>query len=163
MNATATFNRSIDTQLLVDRLTMATEGEIIDYATLSGIIKRDVTNGARGSLIQAMRIVLSEHKIVFATVRKVGIKRLSASESVDLAGTSVTKIHREAKRGAKKIQAVEYDKLDQGGQLKHNATAAVLAALHESTTRKRVLQVEKAVENRTKLAVAETLAALAGK
>jgi hypothetical protein len=158
-----TFTRSIDTTLLAERLSKLGENEVVEYQELSSLIKRDVTGPARASLMSAIHVVLAEHKIVIGTIRKVGVKRLNAADSVDAASASVGKIHREAKRGAKRIEAVKYEELNQGGKLKHNATAAVLAALHEGTTTRRIKSVEKTIGERQLISATETLAALAGK
>lgn len=157
-----TFSRSIDTTLLLERLAKCQEGETITYADLSACIKRDVQGAARQALRSAIHIALAEHQMVFGTVQKIGVKRLNATESVEYASSSVNKIHREARRGAKRVAAAEYEKLDQSGKQKHNATAAILSAMAECTKANRVKLVEKAVENKHKLAVAETLAALSG-
>jgi hypothetical protein len=157
------FSRSIDTKIIIDKLLTMQIGDTITYQELTDLIKRDVTKSGRGALRSAVRILLNENGMLFGTVLKTGIKRLTPSEGVGFASDSISRIHREAGRGARRIAAVDYEKLGANDRMKHNATAAVLSAMHESTTSSRVRKIEAAVENKHKLAVAETLAMLGGK
>lgn len=154
--------RSIDTQLLVDHLLSIRPEETADYATLSKIIGRDVT--ASGSpLHSARRIAEREGRIVFGTIRKVGLKRLADSEIVTVGRYSLGRIHREAKRGANRLSCADYSKLSREAQSEHNATAAGLGALFAITgtpAQKKLLHAAEAATDR--LSLQKTLSVFAG-
>ena len=74
---------SLNTLTLVKRLSVATEGEIITYTELTGLIDMDVQEAGRGSLGSARRKVRTEHDIVFRTLQGIGVQRCNDDDKVE--------------------------------------------------------------------------------
>lgn len=77
---------------------------------------------------------------------------------VDAGGCSVTKIHREAKRGAERLACVEYESLTNDERIRHSATAAALGALFSMTKTSSLKKLETAAaKTQERLGVGDTL------
>jgi len=120
---------SIETRMLIDRLKTAQIGETITYATLSNIIGREVQDDARHLLVSAQKACLRDH-IVFASVRKIGVKRLADTEIVGIGEAMLPKIKRAAKRGIVKMTSVaDFSALPDAAKLRHNAVISMLGVV----------------------------------
>lgn len=149
---------SVDSKLLYERLKKAGIGETVTYAELSGIVGRDVANGGRGTMMTARRLCQAEHQMVFGTVRKVGLKRLSDQEIVDT-GEAVTKhIRKTARRGARRIACANYQALANDAKVRHNAQISLLGAIVALSKPSSIKRLEKSVaKEHEQLPVAKTL------
>lgn len=100
-----------DTQLLARRLAKMEPGNTITYKEMSTVIGKDILEH-RHVLSAARRIVLRENRIVFETVRNVGVTRLSDGEIVNSAVPMFRKkVRSVARRVKKEIGAVDHEKL----------------------------------------------------
>lgn len=138
------YERSADTQTLVDHLSGVEVGEKVSYKKLSNMIQRDVQHDAAGILRSARNIVQRESSILFGTIRKFGIVRLSNSGIVETGEVTMTRIHRTTRTGAKRLACAEYAKLTPEDRTKYNAMAAGLGALHAMTGRSSLRKLTKA-------------------
>lgn len=156
---------SADTSLLAARLRKCEVGQTVNYEALTNTISRDVRGVARSNLTAAVRIVQRDYKMVFACIRGVGLKRLDDHGIVKTADSSITKIHRTAKRGRDKLLCVEnLDGMSNESKTRYNASLAAFGALHEVTKAKAMERLEQAVENsKEKLPLKSTLEAFLGK
>lgn len=155
------FEVSMETTKLVDALKVA--GDFISYDDLTKACGRNVRGDGIGNLQTARRIVMREYQHVWDTVRGEGLKRLKGEAVISAGKHSLSKIHREAKRGAEKLGCVEYDKLEPESQVSHNATAAMLGALFSLSTNRSVAKLEaKAETAKQRLSLDETLKAVVG-
>lgn len=105
-----TFNSRPELQFEVDRLAaMLTEApvdEIVTYAAMAAAIGRDVQTVARPSLLRARVIAEKECGSLFATVTKIGVKRLSASSAPMVGVSAVKSIGRKARRAIRRLETV---------------------------------------------------------
>ena len=151
---------SIDTHVVYKRITALNPGEIVSYTELSTLIGRDFQSFGRGNYETAQKIALRENRMVFSSVRGVGIKRLKNEEIPAVVGYgTMTKIRKAAKRGGKKIIASDYDTLSSEGKIRHNTGLSILGAFVQMTRPKSIAQIDEAVkvEDMNKLTYAKTL------
>jgi hypothetical protein len=153
------FVSAIETKLLTDALATA-EGTVVTYADLSKIVGANLTTSdrLRSCLNSARRKLVKEQHIHFAVVRGVGLKRITHADVVERDDTAA-KIRRMARRGLRKITAVDYDDLPHSSQVRHQAKVAVLAAIEAVSTKKAVKVIEAKVTPQTHLPLAATLEA----
>jgi len=125
---------SIESKLLLARLSKAEVGDVIEYAELSKIAGRDVQHAAQGSLRTARNRVLLDDGVVFGTIRMVGIKRLDDDEIVDASIQTVSHVRRSVRRETRRLSVVDYAALDRSKQTEHNTRLTQLGVLSHFTT-----------------------------
>jgi len=136
---------SIDTKLLGDRLSALSVGSILTYEDLSGSIGRNVRLEARSNLTSAIHRLLRDG-YVFATVRGVGIKRLSDQEIIGVGLDVVQKVRRAAGRAQTKLAAVQdFDSLPRDSKTQHQVAMSVLGVLRHMTKSTTVKKLESRV------------------
>jgi hypothetical protein len=149
---------SVDARMVFERLATAPVGETVTYKELNALIGRDTQNGGRPVIASARRKAMSEHRMVFAVVKNVGLKRLNDVEIVDTAQHDLSKVHRAARRAGRRITMVEFDKLPNDRKVRHNTFMSMFGALHSMTTQGSVKILEKRVaESQAALPLAKTL------
>jgi hypothetical protein len=99
------FQRSAQTEKLIEVLRVASIGEQITYARLSDAIGEDVQS-KRHYLTSATRVLESEG-IVFGTVIGLGVRRLAAADLPKVGQTAIDRTRRTAKRGSKRMGLVD--------------------------------------------------------
>lgn len=152
----------IDTKTIFDRLCAAKVGDTIAYAELSSLIGRDIRGMAHHCLASARRKALNEKQIVFATVSKVGVKRLNDVEIVATGEDTVSRIRRMSKRSLRTITAVQdYDRLPNGSKVLHNTYASVLGVVAHISSSRQINKLSAKVEQSAMtLPVQKTIEAL---
>ena len=151
---------SIDSKLIYDRLLQVGVGEVVTYAELSGLIKRDIRNGAYGCLTTARRRAEKLNQCVFGVVRNEGLRRLSDNEIVESGVDVLDKTRRAARRGFHRLTCVDFDKLPEEVRVKHQTYGSIMSALVTVTKPGAVKKVEEqVVETRQQLPLASTLKA----
>lgn len=149
--------RSITSSMLVDLL--AKGNDSYSYTELSRHAGGDVRSECRGNLATAMRIVRKEYGICYQTIRRVGIKRMQPSDAAAVGMHSITKMHREAKRGMERMACADASALDNAQKIQFNAVASGLGAIGLMTQPKAIAKLEQAVtKTNDKLALCDTLA-----
>lgn len=150
---------SVDTQLVIKRLKKCAVGESVSYKELSDMIGSNVQGKARSHLQSARNNVLRDDRMVFECVENVGVKRMSDGEIVETAPTyAMNRIRNTAKRCVRKLSCAEYDKLSRDEQVRFNASASLMGALHQlSKTSALQIVAPKVTELREKLPLAKTL------
>jgi len=137
---------SVDGRKLAELLSKAEIGEVVHYSTLTAEIKRDVQRGGRSALNAARKQLLHENQMVFATVTNTGLKRLSDAEKVATGEQATKRIHRQAVRSVKIMQAVhDFAGLTPQLQAKHNSYLSAYGVIAEVTSAKNRRQIEAAV------------------
>ena len=140
------FRLNSDSRALVESLQDIKIGETVQYSRLSQIIGRDVQGVASASLNSARRVVEREHRIVFGTIRGVGIKRLEDADIVKSTDKSREHIRRTSRRAVRRLGCVDYQNLTAEQQTKHNAAMSVFGVLSEVAAEKSIRRIEKKIE-----------------
>lgn len=137
---------SVDTQVLIKRLSASTVGETITYEELSALIGRDVQNGARGFLATARRRLKRDERMVFAPVYKIGVKRLDDIGIVKAGQAGITHVRNHARRVTHTLLCLgNYDALPRGEQVAYNVTVAQAGMLAHITKTSTVKKIEQRV------------------
>ena len=132
----ASFQLSADSKTLASVLREVAKKDTISYAALSRAIGRDVRTECAGALRSARMLVQRENRMVFDSVRGVGLMRLADSAIVDLADKARDKVRKHARRTAKKLVCVDFDDLPNDKKIKHNAALSMFGVLSEISTDK---------------------------
>lgn len=156
----AMFEMSPDTRLLRQHLRTVLIGSTVKYEDLSAVIGKPV-DGATPSLRSAINSLLKQDNIVFATIRKTGLERLSDERIVSNSDSDIDGIRRKAKRGARKLTCVgDYSAMAPGKQLAHTARLSIMTMVAYATSDTGLKKVEGAsVNHKNELPLAETLKA----
>lgn len=149
MNTQPEFRLSSDSKALAKELEAVEVGATVSYSQLTAAIGRDVQGGGRGALETARRIVQRDHRAVFDVVRNTGLKRLADSEIVDLSDRARDGLRHSARRIAKKLVCVDYQKLTAAHQCKHNAALSMFGAIAEMATDTAQRRLEKNIQANT--------------
>lgn len=148
----------VDAQCIAKRLEKAEVGEIIPYAELSEIIKRNVQGDGRGSMQTAINIMRREHQRIFKPIRGIGIKRLVAGEILDIGTDALASIGRKSRRASQQVKHAPYDQLTRDQKTAYNMQLSVLGVLAVVTKPKRLEALEsKIAEAGDVIAVNKTL------
>lgn len=145
MGQKLTFQISIESQLVIDELGKAKVGDVVTYDKLTRLLGRDVRTVARGSLTTARRRLQKDSGIVFGTVARVGVRRLSNSETVGVGASYIKRVHSTVRRGVHVVGCADYDALGKDDQVKHNTYLSIFGTLGELTKTKQIEVVEKRV------------------
>jgi hypothetical protein len=138
---------SVHSENLISFLKDKQIGEVIPYEVLSELIDMDITSPTgRGYLNTAKRRLVKDEKMVFGTVRTVGIKLLSDEEVANTTGKSYIKSVRTKGRDAyHKNTSVEYEKLSGDAKINHQCTMTILALMNHVTSKRSLRQIENKV------------------
>lgn len=153
------FEMSIDTRIIYNRLNEAAVGEVVSFKALGDALGRKV-EGNCSHIQSALNRLLGEG-VLFDNVRKVGYKRLTDSEIVNTSEREREGLKRKARRAVKKLSCVsDFDALPNELKVKHNASmsgfGAIMAMMKPSGMRKLETAVQKASQQ---LPLAKTLEA----
>lgn len=149
--------QAVDTRLLVGLLSKAAIGQEYSYEALGKELGR-VVDGSTPNLISARRIVQRDFDIVFGTMHRVGIKRLSDSEIVASGDTLTGKIRRAARRTIATMSKARDEVLSRDEITHRNATVSMAGALVHMASKSNMAKLETAVRvNAAELPVGKTL------
>jgi hypothetical protein len=155
------FIASIDVQTLCRAMAESQVGDILTYQQLSALIHKDIQTEGRQALLSARRIVQRDMQIVFGTIYKEGLKRLSDTEIVMTGQQTVVRIRRASHRGAARVAVARPERLQPDGRLRQNTLLSLLAMIHASTTESRMRKLEgKVAQAESKLPLEATLNAM---
>jgi len=147
--------RSPVTAALIDYLRQ--EPTALDDAALRTIAGMDVGGQGRGRgyLLSARRYVEREYGLVYLRIRGVGLRLQTAEDSVETGACSVRRMHREGKRGIKKMSCADRGQLSPQDQIRWDTQFTLLAAAFVGTHRRaRALIEERVAARRSALACA---------
>lgn len=150
-----------DIDALKNVLAKLEPGSTISYQELANGIGRDVTRAARHLLQSACNQLLNERRMAFAAVRKVGIKRLTAEEAVNVGMDSLSRIRGYAKRGIQKISSGNFADLSNEMKIIHNGYVSVLATIAYAADPRNMSNILACSSTQQPLPRKETLALLA--
>lgn len=137
--------RSAETELLLKRLKKLKAGEVVPYDELNTLIDGDVQGKQYGLLGSARRAAISEDQIVTECVRKVGVKRMDNDGILTIGPQSRKRIHRIAKRTAKKTACADYDSYNTEQKLQWNLEMSAATAIAEVTKERSMQKLKSAV------------------
>lgn len=160
MNARPSFELSVDTRFLYERLVRTPVGATVTYRELGDEIGRAV-DGSDGNLASALRRAFQIDGLVFANVPKLGYRRLTDAEIVKSATRDVEAVRRRARRAGKKLTKVQdFSAMTQQERTEHNAHLSIFAAITQMTKPNAVRVVESRVASTGReLPFAETIEA----
>lgn len=139
---------SIDVKTVYDMLRRCEIGDTVTYEDMEKSIGRSVRYQNRWILSSACRRLLAQDSMLFGTVSKVGVKRLSDSEIVGVGQDTVQRIHRSALRGTRKLSAIRnYDGLSKSDKVRHGVQASALGILAHVTKERQLRRIEAKIEN----------------
>jgi hypothetical protein len=152
---------SIDVKTIYDLLARCSVGDVIAYATMQAAIGRSVTGTGRWILASARRRALHQNAMLFGSVSKVGVKRLSDPEIVDTGKDAVDRIHRITNKSARNMTAIrDFDALPTESKVRHNTYLSALALLGHISKEKQLKRLqEKVNKEQVALPLAKTLEA----
>ena len=152
---------TVDARILLDRLKKAAFGEELTYQELNDLIMRDVQGEARGILNTARHRCLIDHKVVFGTIRNIGIKRLNPSEISKSPETAIEHIKKTSRKELRKTACLtqdEYESLDNDDKIKLNTYRSSLGVIAHFTKPAQQKKLYAAVtEQQTALPIMRTL------
>lgn len=153
---------SLETTMVIERLLTCKENQVITYDELSTLIRRNAQKEGRGCLITAMRRLLMDKQIYFATVRGIGVKRCNDSQKVEESHSYVQRVRRTARKGAKIAASVhEFDKLPRDVQTRHNTLLSLYGAITQFSSQGKMKALEsKVADAQAKLPLKATLEAI---
>jgi len=152
--------RSIDTQMLMDRLDKMEVGDVVEYGELTGLIGRDVrpSHSAYGNLQSARHALMMEKQKVFDTVPKVGVKRADDVGIVAGGQNDLDGVRRRARKGLRKLACVKYENLPEAHKRRHDTFATQLGVLHQFSRRSTTKKIGSKVDTtQSKLPLGKTL------
>jgi len=152
------FQLSVDVRLLSQMLAESDPDQVHSYERMSEIVGRDI-QANRSILQSARRVVQRDHGIVFATVSRVGIQRITGGDVVRTTDGVIKKIRRSAKRQLGVLQCVgDTGELTRDEMTSLNLSMSMMGAMRQATSSKSIKQVESAVSSSGEpLAIAKTL------
>lgn len=154
-----TFEMSIDTRTIYDRLKKAAIGEVVSFAQLSELLGRKIAGDC--SNLQSALHRLEGEGTAFANVRGTGYQRMNDIEVVNTSESAREGIRRKAKRAIKRLTCVnEFDRLPNDMKVKHNAALSGFGAIAAIMSPGRVKALEQDVAKAgSQLPLAKTLEA----
>lgn len=146
---TPDFSRSTQTLALIEALQAASIGTVLTYGQLSKAIGEDVQNGARHYLYSAIKALQTEG-VAFGTVRRMGVKRLTAEEIPAIGDAALLHIRRSSRRARKRMGVVAgMNDVPNETRIKVNATASLLGVIEHFSTGKSAKKAEEAATHGT--------------
>ena len=153
------FEMSKETSDLINLLEQVEVGQIITYEVMSAAVFCDVRKRCAANLGTARKYLEKEKRILFGTIRNVGLKRATDSEVVMETENGLSKIRRAARRSARKTVCVQdFGSLSEEMKSRHNAALSIFGAIALATSRSKVKQVQdEAKVANDQLAIGKTL------
>lgn len=161
------FERSIETQLIIDRLLKATleseETKFITYKELSEIVGYDIQE-SRSRLTTARNNVEKDHNMVFNVTDNIGIYLMDDVEVAKSLRSDTEKARRSALRGIKRGNTVDYFELPEEVKVEYNTSQTLLhLTYHTNKVRAFKKLRERVLVEGNKLNLIPTLDHFAGK
>lgn len=156
------FTLSLETKIVFDRIVKLETNELVTYEELERITGKEIRQ-LRGALGTARRRARREHRMVFGTVRKEGLRRLDDDGIVDRSLSTLSRLGKVVREGAKDMRCVEYGSLTDAGKAGYNARMSVLGAVGMMTSAPSLKRVEAgSVKAQRALDLSETLRLFGG-
>ena len=158
-----TFTQSAETIQIKKLLETVPVGGIMTFASIEAELPHLKIRKKHAFLLQsAMRALLREKSIVFASVRGVGVKRATDEEIEMLPANLFAKVRRAGKRTARKLLCVEFEKLAPAQKIKHVASLTSVSAISLFCSDKSQKQIEsKCSETEKQLSIGTTMSLFA--
>ena len=151
---------SVDTQILYERIKKAAIGDFISYPELTALIDRNVQTKGYSALMTARKMARRNDRMVFECVRGEGLKRLDDHGIVTgIPQQGLKRIRHISRTAAMKLSCVQnFDGLQNGDKISHNAAVSLFGAITLFTRERSVKRIEAAVQEKAdKLPVMKTL------
>lgn len=138
---------SIDVKTICDLLRTVKTDEVATYSDLSKLIGRSVRDNNSWILSSARKRLLSQDGILFGTIPNVGLKRLRDADIIAASRDELSRVHRGALRGMRKIRAIQdYESLSHEQKVLHGVTASALGIIAHVTKEKQLARIQEKIE-----------------
>lgn len=122
-----------DSRLLIEVLRNVPLGEVVTYEKLSAAIDMNVRQQkGYGRLQTALKTVRRDYGMDFGTVRGVGLRHNTSSETVRSAQADIDHTRRRMKRGLAKLSCVNPSTLSSDELVDFNVKVAWMGAVHHA-------------------------------
>lgn len=137
--------RAAASEELRRRLSAMAVGDIVSHESLAQAIGRDL-HDARGILTSVRKVLLEDERMVFASHRGLGLKRLDDSELIVIGTRQIKSAAGAARRGLRVLASVrDFEALPNDEKLKHNTALAQLGMLVHVTSETVVQRLENRI------------------
>ncbi len=123
-------------------------GSILNYATMTDALGRDVRKQCKTALRSALRRSVGEG-MVFDVVPTIGYKRLNDGETIAVSRKIVPHIRRVTKRTLDKLATVDPESLDNAGKIDYSSTVSAISTLSFFSSTSNVRKIEDASQKST--------------
>ena len=160
------FQRSAQTQWLIDRLRVLPIEGFVSYEELSKIIG-DKVQEKRWVLDSARKTLRDEDSMLFAPVsdgKDHGLRRMDDSHMVEALGKRVQRVHRSSQIGRKEAGCVRVDSVPPEQRIQFVARQSIFGLIEVTTSKRKQRTIESRVEpTKLQLDMSEIVKALEGK
>ena len=151
------FTRAAETTILERLLREATEGDLVEYKTLSDAVHRDVRHQCRTHLRTA-RKTLEKEGIYFDADPGKGLVRLNDSGKVDGAHQRVRQAGRRIREGMSQLKSVDFANLTTDEKTRALTLGAQLQTVELFASSRATAKIEAAATKTTEtLSIGETM------
>ena len=138
--------RSLYTQLALKAILEMKPDDILTYAQLNDIMGLDPQEDGRSYQMSARKIAEKEYNIVTDAISNTGIKRLTDNNITGpKTDSNIRRSRNIIRRSIRQLTGVNYDALENGGKVKHNAALSVLGVFELMTRPHKMKRIEAAV------------------
>jgi hypothetical protein len=151
------FALSAASRFMIQKLETVEIGQTVTYEELSAAAGEPVSGG-NPALQTAIRRLRRDKDMVFAVIRKIGVKLLRDTETVDYASSYQSRVRHIARKSFEIGSKVDFATLPQQYQMKQSANASIMATLAQMTSSAKVMEIEKKMpEGKRELPINDTL------
>ena len=159
------FGRSFEVLEIVKILSKTQPGDIVTYDVLSEAIMGNCSPGEPKYpyILNARRILINEHKMVFKAVPNSGVERLNDVQIVDRSERKLASTALAAKKEMRILTFVDFDKLSEEQRLTHNTQMSIFNVIKTVGQTDKVKMIKNVIGNMgNRLEIAETVKAFSG-
>jgi hypothetical protein len=157
------FVKSHDASVIESLLSETKVGDTVTFQKMSEAIGRDVRKFAHGAMNTARKCLLRDKRIVFDSVRDVGLVRLGDAEIVKSSTSDVQSIKRKSMKRIQKLSCVVFENLTDDAKRQHLALSSQLGVIAMFSANGSTKKIESHVKpNSSQLAIGETLKLFGG-
>jgi len=160
------FERSFEVSEIVRILSKSVPGDVINYTVLSEAIMGECSPGQSKYpyVLNARRILINEHRMVFKAVPNVGLERLNDIQIVDRSQRKLASTATAAKKEMRILTFVDYDELSESLQLTHNTQMSIFNVIKTVGQVDKIKKVRSEIANfGARLEIEETIKAFSNK
>jgi hypothetical protein len=140
------FKPSAETERLITALRQMGVNDVITYEEMRAVTGTDC-QAERGHIVTARKHLLADDQRVFATIPRIGLKRLNDGDIVEQEGTTSIKVRRVVRGSMKRLATVNPESLHPLEAQRYRATSASLGAIALCVTPANIAKVTQVAIN----------------